>query len=65
MAADAARDSLPIPDQRHADLITYDSTGTEFTGRVNWVQIDVDEAAEDIDHLISPEDRLRVAFARQ
>ena len=43
----------------------HGSTGTEFTGRVNWVQIDVDEAAEDIDHLISPEERLRVAFARQ
>ena len=38
---------------------------TDFTGKVEWVQIDVDEAAEDPDHLISPEDRLRVAMARQ
>ena len=30
-----------------------------------WVQIDIDEAAEDADHLISPEERLRVAMARQ
>jgi hypothetical protein len=29
------------------------------------VQIDVDEAAEDSDHLISPAERLRVALARQ
>ena len=36
-----------------------------FTGRVRWVQIDIDEAAEDLDHLITPEERLRVAMARQ
>ncbi|HWL64929.1 MAG TPA: arylsulfatase, partial [Actinomycetota bacterium] len=38
---------------------------TEFTGRIDWVQIDIDEAAEDVDHLISPEELLRVAMARQ
>ena len=37
----------------------------EFTGRVGWVQIDIDEAAEDLDHLITPEERLRIAMARQ
>ena len=36
-----------------------------FTGRVRWVQIHIDEAAEDLDHLISPEELLRVAMARQ
>jgi arylsulfatase len=36
-----------------------------FTGRVRWVQIDIDEAAEDLDHLITPEERLRIAMARQ
>ncbi len=36
-----------------------------FTGKVEWVQIDVDEAAGDPDHMISPEERLRVAMARQ
>ena len=30
-----------------------------------WVQIDIDDAAEDPDHLITPEERLRVAMARQ
>jgi arylsulfatase A-like enzyme len=38
---------------------------SEFTGVVGWVEIDVDEAAEDLDHLITPEERLRVAMARQ
>jgi arylsulfatase len=38
---------------------------TEFNGRVDWVQIDIDESAEDVDHLITPEERLRVAMARQ
>ena len=33
--------------------------------RVHWVQIDIDEDAEDLDHLITPEERLRVAMARQ
>jgi hypothetical protein len=37
----------------------------EFTGRVAWVQIDIDDAAEDLDHLITPEERLRIAMARQ
>jgi arylsulfatase len=35
-----------------------------FTGRINWVQLDVDEAAADLDHLISPEDRARVVMGR-
>jgi len=29
------------------------------------VQIDVDDAAEDLDHLITPEERLQIAMARQ
>ena len=42
-----------------------DPNATEFTGKVRWVQIDIDEAAEDLDHLITPEELLRVAMARQ
>jgi arylsulfatase A-like enzyme len=37
----------------------------DFTGEINWVEIDVAEAAEDADHLIAPEERLRIAMARQ
>jgi arylsulfatase len=43
----------------------YASADCDFTGKVEWVQVDVDEAAEDPDHLITPEERLRVALARQ
>ena len=41
----------------------YGPTGNEFSGEVNWVQIDLE--GEDHDHLISPEERFRVAMARQ
>jgi hypothetical protein len=43
----------------------YTSEGSRFQGTVEWVQMDVDAAAEDFDHLISPEERLRIAMARQ
>jgi arylsulfatase A-like enzyme len=43
----------------------YGPRDSEFTGQVRWVQIDLDEAAEDLDHLIEPEERLRIAMARQ
>jgi arylsulfatase A-like enzyme len=43
----------------------YGPKDSAFTGRVRWVQIDVDEGAEDANHLISPEERLRIAMARQ
>src|SRR6266487_5445616 len=43
----------------------YGPKDSRFTGRIRWVQLDIDEAAEDLDHLITPEERLRVAMARQ
>jgi len=43
----------------------YGPRDSEFTGMVQWVQLDIDDAAEDVDHLISPEERLRIAMARQ
>jgi arylsulfatase len=36
-----------------------------FNGRVRWVEIDLGEDAEDVDHLITPEERYRIAMARQ
>ena len=50
-----------------ATPVTDDFVGgeTEFSGRVSWVEIDLGEDAEDQDHLITPEERLRVAMARQ
>ena len=41
----------------------YGPTGNEFSGEVNWVQIDLEK--DDHDHLISPEERFKVAMARQ
>jgi arylsulfatase A-like enzyme len=38
---------------------------TAFSGRVRWVQIDLAEDAEDVDHVVSPEERYRIAMARQ
>ena len=38
---------------------------TAFTGRINWVEIALDDASQDADHLISPEERFRLAMARQ
>jgi hypothetical protein len=43
----------------------YGPLGNEFTGEVNWVQIDLGEDAEDADHYIDPEERLRVYMAVQ
>jgi arylsulfatase len=36
-----------------------------FSGEVNWVEIDLGDDAQDADHLISPEERLRIAMAKQ
>jgi arylsulfatase len=56
--ADLGVDSAtPVSDDHGSD--------NRFTGRVLWAQIDVDEDAEDLDHLITSEERLRVAMARQ
>lgn len=41
----------------------YTRNTSKFSGKVNWVQIDLGK--DDHDHLISPEERLRVAMTRQ
>jgi arylsulfatase A-like enzyme len=43
----------------------YGPRDSEFTGTVQWVQIDLGEDAADADHMITAEERLRVAMARQ
>jgi arylsulfatase len=43
----------------------YGPKDSAFTGRVQWVQLDLGEDAEDADHLITAEERLRVAMSRQ
>ena len=56
---DVGRDTAsPVSDD-------YSQQESVFNGTVNWVQIDIGEAAEDIDHMLSAEERMQVAMARQ
>jgi len=43
----------------------YGPRGNEFIGKVNWVRIDIDAAAKDVDHLIAPEERFKALMAKQ
>jgi hypothetical protein len=43
----------------------YGSRGNAFNGTVKGVQLAIGEAAENSDHLVSPEDAIRIAMARQ
>jgi arylsulfatase A-like enzyme len=43
----------------------YGPHDNAFTGEVTWVQIDIGEEAEDADHLIAADERVKVAMARQ
>jgi arylsulfatase len=57
--ADVGRDTAsPVSDD-------YAGETSVFSGTVSWVQIDLGKDAEDADHLITPEERLAVAMARQ
>ena len=57
--ADVGSDNLtPVSDD-------YDSASSEFNGEIKWLQIDLGEDAKDADHLITPEERYRVAMALQ
>jgi arylsulfatase len=41
----------------------YSAQTSRFTGKINWVQIDL--GTDDHDHFIDPDERLRIAMARQ
>jgi len=43
----------------------YGSRGNAFNGTVKGVQLAIGDAAESSDHLVSPEDAIRIAMARQ
>ncbi|GMQ85187.1 MAG: arylsulfatase AtsD [Acidimicrobiia bacterium] len=43
----------------------YGPKESRFTGRIEWVQIDLGEDAEDADHYITDEERLRIAMSIQ
>jgi arylsulfatase len=43
----------------------YGPRGNAFSGRVKGIQIAIADAAENADHLVTPEDAIRIALARQ
>jgi arylsulfatase len=43
----------------------YGPRDNAFSGKVNWVQIDIDAAAKDVDHMIGAEERFHLAMVRQ
>ena len=51
--------------QETGTTVTADYTAhtSRFTGKINWVQLDVGD--DDHDHFIDPDERLRIAMARQ
>jgi len=53
-----ADSATPVSD----DYLARDS---KFTGRIRWAQIDIADAAVDVDHLITAEERLKIAMSRQ
>jgi arylsulfatase A-like enzyme len=61
----SADETLDIGDEFGSPVTPDYPPHKKFTGEVNWVQIDVDKDAEDADHFISAEERLRVIMGRQ
>jgi hypothetical protein len=46
--------------------VTYDYPAQKkFSGEVNWVEIDLGKDSVNLDHLISPEERLHFAMGTQ
>jgi arylsulfatase len=43
----------------------YGPRGNEFNGTIKWVQVDIDAAAKDIDHLISEDERFKLIMMKQ
>jgi arylsulfatase len=59
----SADDTLDVGEEGGA-LVTEDyGRDNAFSGSVNWVQIDL--SIDDADHVVSDDERIRVAMARQ
>jgi arylsulfatase A-like enzyme len=43
----------------------YTAHTSRFSGKIDWVRIDLGEDAKDADHFIDPDERFRIAMARQ
>jgi arylsulfatase len=61
----SADDTLDVGKEGGALVADDYPVPNEFTGEVNWVEIDVGAAAEDEDHQLDPEELVRVVMARQ
>jgi arylsulfatase A-like enzyme len=61
----SADDTCDVGEENGALVADDYPAPNTFTGEVNWVEIDVGKAAEDADHLIDPDELVRVAMARQ
>jgi len=61
----SADETLDIGDEYGSPVTPDYPKERKFSGEVNWVAIDIDKDAIDLDHLISPEERLKVAMGIQ
>jgi arylsulfatase A-like enzyme len=43
----------------------YTAHTSRFSGKIDWIRIDLGEDAKDADHYIEPDERFRIAMARQ
>jgi arylsulfatase len=60
----SADDGTDVGSDTGSPVVAYPKNGgTSFNGDIAWVQIDL--GADDYDHLITPEERLRIAMATQ
>lgn len=58
----------PAVEKGRVDLTrasTSPGHASRFNGKIHWVQIDLEQDARDADHCIAPDERLRIAMARQ
>jgi arylsulfatase A-like enzyme len=62
----SADDGLDVGEDTGAPVSPdYGSQGNAFNGEIRGIQLAIAEAAEDVDHLISAEEAIRMAMARQ
>jgi arylsulfatase len=62
----SADDGLDVGEDSGAPVSPdYGPLGNAFNGKVKGVQLAITDAAESVDHLVKPEDAIRIAMARQ
>jgi arylsulfatase len=62
----SADDGLDVGEDTGAPVSPdYGSSGNAFNGKVKAVQLAIEDAADSDDHLVKPEDAIRMAMARQ